>query len=385
MGSEVGLPRITTLYLSDTRLEVRLADDDPEPLEPFTADGPRLWTVSTATLTDDIPLDDDPDRPEPYPALVTLGHTDDATVIANLEAAGTLAVNGDLNAAHNTLRAITTELATSDLTGRVGIITGPEFAALAAASDPARLQCVDTTVLPAEHAERARSIGAVLGANGVDDTLQARSDRTALDTWLPVVYLDALGNEGWPPPTPWSGSVLLTTSSLPGAWTLTMEPNGSATLDPPEMQLTASQLTAQDLARITDLLAMADAETAPGAEPNSPTTNDLDHRTEPFRALAAFPAPDTHAYTDVGNSTGLRINVLGPIEVLGLPTEARLLGKRSTELLVYRPPTRRRQRPLPPRPRGDMRLEPLPASRRDRALKGDRRPRVATRSHRTRA
>ena len=72
-----------------------------------------------------------------------------------------------------------------------------------AMSDPARLHCVDTTALPAEHAERARSIAAVLGANGVDDTLQARSDRTATDTWLPVVYLDTLAHEGWRPPAPW--------------------------------------------------------------------------------------------------------------------------------------------------------------------------------------
>ncbi|MGW6130790.1 LysM peptidoglycan-binding domain-containing protein [Cellulomonas sp. NPDC055163] len=333
--AERDLPRITTLHLSGTRLELHLADDDPEPLEPFTADEPRVWRASTAALVGDVPLDDDPDRPEPYPALVTLGHTDDATVIANLEAAGTLAVTGDPDAAHDTLRAIITELATSDLTGRVAILTGPEFAGLAAASDPARLQCADTTALPAEHADRARSIAAVLGANGIDDTLQARSDRTAIDTWLPVVYLDTpLGHAGWHPPTPWSGSVLLTTSSLDGSWTLTVGADGSAALEPAGTELTAPRLTADDLSRITDLLATAEAETASRSEPGSKTTDDVD-QDEPARALAAISAPDASARTGVGKGTGLRINVLGPIEVLGLPTGTRPLGKRSTELLVY--------------------------------------------------
>lgn len=331
--AERDLPRITTLHLSDTRLELHLADDDPEPLEPFTADGLRLWTATTATLADDVPLDDDPDRPEPYPALVTLGHTDDATVITNLEAAGTLTVLGDPDAAHDTLRAIVTELATSDLTGRLGILTGPEFAALAASTDPARLHCVDTTALPAEHAERARSIAAVLGANGVDDTLQARSDRTAIDTWLPVVYLDTLAHEGWRPPAPWSGSVLLTTSSLDGSSTLRAEADGSATLEPAGTQLTVSRLTAEDLAQIADLLATAEAGSAPlsGLDAQSSDVDD----NESAHALAAISALEAPARADMGTGTELRINVLGPIEVLGLPTGARPLGKRSTELLVY--------------------------------------------------
>ncbi|GEA89068.1 LysM peptidoglycan-binding domain-containing protein [Cellulomonas cellasea] len=342
-GAERDLPRITTLHLSDTRLELHLADDDPEPLEPFTADGPRLWTATTATLADDVPLDDDPDRPEPYPALVTVGHTADATVIANLEAAGTLSVIGDPDAAHDTIRAIVTELATSDFTGRVGVVTGREFAALAATSDAARLHCVDTTALPAEHAERARSIAAVLGANGVDDTLQARSDRTATDTWLPVVYLDTSGHEGWRPPTPWSGSVLLTTRSLDGSWTLRAEADGSwtlraeadgsATLEPAGTELTVSRLTAEDLARIADLLATAEAGSAPlsGLDAQSSDVDD----SESAHALAAISAPDAPSRAGMGTGTELRINVLGPIEVLGLPTGARPLGKRSTELLVY--------------------------------------------------
>lgn len=332
--AERDLPRITTLHLSDTRLELHLADDDPEPLEPFTADGPRLWTATTATLADDVPLDDDPDRPEPYPALVTLGHTDDATVIANLEAAGTLTVTGDPDAAHDTLRAIVTELATSDLTGRVGIITGPEFAALAAATDPARLQCVDTAALPAEHAERARSIAAVLGANGVDDTLQARSDRTATDTWLPVVYVDTLGHEAWHPPTPWSGSVLLTTSSLDGSVTLRVEADGSATLEPAGTELKVSRLTAEHLAGIVELLATAEAGSGSLSEIDVRTGGATDDD-ESAHALAAISAPDSPVRGDPAHRTGLRINVLGPIEVLGLPTGTRPLGKRSTELLVY--------------------------------------------------
>ena len=329
-AAERDLPRVGTLVLSDEALELHLVNDDEDPIAPFEAIGPRIWSVPTAALAADEPIEDDPDRPEPYPALVTVGHTDSATVIVNLEAAGTLVVAGELTAAADVLRAMVTELATSDLTGRIGLIAGPQFAGLAAACDPARLQCVDPGDFASQHGSRSAAIAAVLGAIGVDDTLEARSDRAGGDTWLPVAYVDEAEDTEWTPPAAWSGSVLLTTAQRAG-WTLALASDGSAHLDVDGIHFEPSQLTDADLGRIVDLLAAA----APRPEPDGTANHVIsDAMAEALAAIPASRAVHSESSSDTSGQT-LQVNVLGPIEILGLPEGARPLGKRSIELLVY--------------------------------------------------
>ncbi|GGB91481.1 LysM peptidoglycan-binding domain-containing protein [Cellulomonas carbonis] len=333
--AERDLPRITTLLLSQHTLELHLADADHHPIPPFEATSPTTWAAPTTALVQDEPAERDPACPEPYPALVTIGHTDDATVIVNLEAAGTLTITGDPTAAHDTLRAIVTELATSDLTGRIGLITGPSYANLAAAIDPTRLQCADVATLPTQHDARRPAIASVLEGVGADDTLQARSDRTGDDTWLPVIYVHDHPADDWAPPAPWSGSILLTTGSLESApWTIDVPSHASARLEPADLAFVPQRLTESHLADLVDLLSTAatpDADAGTGQP--VPTGTD-----EPTAALHALPPP---AHVDHRNQAGtpetfaLRINLLGPIEIAGLPPSPRPLGRRSTELLVY--------------------------------------------------
>ncbi|WP_448060636.1 LysM peptidoglycan-binding domain-containing protein [Cellulomonas hominis] len=329
--AERDLPRIGMLVLSDQTLELHLVEDDPDAVEPFTATEARIWSAPTAAIADDPPIDDDPGRPEPYPALVTVGHTEDATIILNLEAAGTLSVTGDPEAASDVLRSLVTELATSDLNGRIGLMAGPEFAGLAAASDPVRLQYLESRATQAQHVERSEAVARVLGSIGVDDTLEARSDRTGDDTWLPVLYVENGGGTAWKPPTAWSGSILLTTTALPGAWDLTVTADGGATLAPFDSCLAPPRLGKADLEHLIELLATATPPTVISA------ASPLDVTQEAADALEALPDPPTEpATSQVDSDTpALRINVLGPIEILGLPEGARPLGKRSIELLVY--------------------------------------------------
>lgn len=330
--AERDLPRITALLLSEHTLTLHLADADPHPIPPFEATDPTTWTAPTATLAQDEPAEHDPDCPEPYPALVTIGYTDDATVIVNLEAAGTLTITGDPTAAHDTLRAIVTELATSDLTGRIGLITGRTYADLATAIEPARLQCADPATLPTQHDARRLAIASVLEAIGADDTLQARSDRTGDDTWLPVIYVHDHSSDGWAPPAPWSGSILLTTGALDGApWTIDVPSAGSAHLQPAGIAFAPQRLTESHLADLVDLLSTA---TTPhtDARTEEPVPRGTD---EPTDALRALPPAYVDRRPGAEETSALRINVLGPIEIVGLPPSPRPLGRRSTELLVY--------------------------------------------------
>jgi LysM repeat protein len=325
--AERDLPRLAAITLTSAELVLHLAEDDPDAVEPFTGTGSRTWSASHAALVADADIDD-PGRPEPYPALVTLGHTVDGTVLLNLEAAGTLTLTGDPDAAADVLRALVAELATSDLTGRIGLIAGPEFAALAAACATARLQTTTAGSLNTLIAQRGTDVTHALRDAGVDDTLQARSDRTVGDLWLPVVYVTT------DVPTraaPWSGSAVIGVGRpTADAWTMNVDAD-HATLAPLDLAVRPQRLSEADLGDLVGLLTTAnqtDGDDPAGAEPSM--------KEEIADALTAIPAPATVTEGAAETPALLRINVLGPISIEGVVTgDDTHLSRRSTELLVY--------------------------------------------------
>jgi nucleoid-associated protein YgaU len=330
-ATERDLPRLAAITLTTTDVVFHLSEDDADPVEPFTAAGARTWVASHAALTDDAAIDD-PDRPEPFPALVTLGHTTDGTVLLNLEAAGTLTIIGDADAASDVLRAVVAELATSDLTGRIGLIAGPEFSGLAAACDPARLQIATPKSLTAQITRRSEDVTRALGATAADDTLQARSDRAVGDVWLPVVYVTTAAAQGM---APWSGGTVIGLgSAAAGGWTLNVEVD-RASLDQLGLTLQPQRLTPVNLDMLVSLLTTA---TPPDTADPTVEVRALDD--EIVDALVALPTPQlTPPWEHPGGPTEtspLRINVLGPITIEALsPDLGTHLSRRSTELLVY--------------------------------------------------
>lgn len=335
------LPPLGVLLLARDSVTAHLTADIA-PLPPWTAVGPRTWTATVADLADAAP-DTDPDAPEPYPALVTLGHTDDAVMLVNLEGAGTLALTGPNGLPHEVLRALVAELVTSDLTGRIGLAAGPQFAALAAVCDPARLHLVDGPPT-ADHPGRRQEVRQALVDEGADDTLQARSDRTADDTWLPIVYVHTEDATEAPPACePWSGSALLTTSPIDTGWTLELIDTGSARLHPFDLTLRPQRLSTDQLDTLIDTLAAAGPPVSAATHVKARDSHPLDERTA---ALAALPAPqrpspapperhDEPATTDGRADTHMRINILGPVQVTGYPDSHGPLGAKQVELLVY--------------------------------------------------
>lgn len=335
------LPPLGVLLLARDSVTAHLTDD-AEPLPPWTAAGPRTWTAAIADLADAAP-DPDPDAPEPYPALVTLGHTADAVVLVNLEAAGTLALTGADNLSREALRALVAELVTSDLTGRIGLAAGQQFAALAAVCDPARLHLVDGPPT-ADHPGRRQEVRRTLVDEGADDTLQARSDRTADDTWLPIVYVHTEDATEVPRASePWSGSALLTTSPIDSGWTLELIDPGSAHLDPFDLTLRAQRLSTDQLDTLIDTLAAAGPPVSAPTHVQAGDSHPLDERNAAIAALPAPPRPsqtpierpDEPATTDGFADTRLRINILGPVQVTGYPDSHGPLGAKQVELLVY--------------------------------------------------
>lgn len=329
-AAERDLPRIAAISLNEQMLSLHLEAPDTEPVPPFAAAG-ATWTASTSEIAGDPPMGDD-GHAEPYPALVPLGHSDDATVLINLEAAGTLSIVGDDQAADDVLRALALEIVTSDLSGRIALVTDESFSELAAAFEPARMH--STADNTRTRTSRADAIAAALEDSGLTDTLEARSDRILEDTWLPVVYLERTPS-AVPPAEPWSGSVLITRERATG-WTLTVSADGTTATDPLGLSVRAQRLSAADLEHVTSLLRTA----------QPPVVTRLG--VSDVRALRGTdaPGPDDIAQTMRESSVPrteslraaegrIRVNVLGPIQIQGLAKPESTPPPRATELLVY--------------------------------------------------
>lgn len=325
--AERDLPRVAAVVVTPEDVTLHLSDEDT-PVAPFTATGARTWSAPHGALTS-MQSAEDPGRPEPFPALVTLGHSADGTVLLNLEAAGTLTIGGDPAVAADIRRAVVAELVTSDLTGRIGLVAGPDFEPLARACDPARLQTAPVAAITRAADRRLTDVRDALDAAGVDDTLQARSDRLIGDVWLPVIF-DSLG-AAQTPAGPWTGTVVVTTNaSSETGWRVAAGETG-ARVEPLGIQFQPQRLNAQGLVRLAELLALAPP--ADDAQPLRPAPLTV----EIVDALAALPRTedaDDDADPDAAPSS-VRVNLLGPVVITGLPEHAGHLSRRSTEVLVY--------------------------------------------------
>ena len=315
------LPRVGALLLNEHHLTLLLVEDAPDPVPPFTATDARTWTASTADVAAEEPIDD-PEQCIPYPLLVTLGHTQDATLIANLEAAGTLTVTGDDTAADAVLLALLLEAATSELANQTPIRVDGSLATLAASFEDFRLRLADDRDDPVALQDE---IGAVLAAHGLDDTLQSRGDRTLPDTWQPEVHVERSLQR--PPNPPWSGVVTITREAIGAGWTIRTKDDGLASLDPFGIEFQPQRLSPDQLEQLRSVLL-----TAMPPEPQRAFTQAHTEVVDHIEALRGT-LPAVHEEPET--SPGVTINLLGPIEIKGLAADAPPLTARMTEVLVY--------------------------------------------------
>ncbi|WP_263730446.1 LysM peptidoglycan-binding domain-containing protein [Cellulomonas sp. SG140] len=313
------LPRVAALLLDEHHLTLLLLQDVADAVAPFTATNPRTWVASTADVATQEAIDD-PAQGTPYPLLVTLGHTEDATLILNLEAAGTLTFAGDDTTADEALRALALEAATSDLASQLAIHTDDTFADLTDAFEDFRLRATD------ERDDRtgwAQSVAGLLARRGLADVLQARARRELDDIWLPIVFIEASLTA--PPSRPWSGVVTLTRQDVDDAWTIRVDAAGSARLEPIDIAFQTQRLTSEQADHLRDLLITS--------LPPDPHPADAAPRTTAQEDTAALRA--AHPVISEPNvaAAGIRLNLLGPIQVDGIG--GRPLTPRTVELLVY--------------------------------------------------
>src|SRR5699024_5660421 len=110
-----------------------LTEDDTDPVAPWTSAGPRIWRTSHHDFLTQAPAEDSASYPSPYPTLVSIGVSNARLVLINLEAAGTLTIDGPNDTVVGVLRALAVELATSELSAGLDLVLGPELGDLAGA------------------------------------------------------------------------------------------------------------------------------------------------------------------------------------------------------------------------------------------------------------
>ncbi len=183
-----GLPEILGAHLTGHRVELLLASPLDDVAEPFeaSADG-RRWTAAAADV---IGLVAPADRPcNPTPTMVTLGDTEDGTLMVNLERIGLLALEGDPGRVAGVLRRMAFELGAPYLNAVLNVVLVglPEVAGLE------------------DHVETAPSLGDALDlatsrrgwsgkqlvAHGAVSADGARAAGLNDDTWAPSVVLAA--------------------------------------------------------------------------------------------------------------------------------------------------------------------------------------------------
>ncbi len=346
------LPDIAAVRVTPDTVELLLSGDDTAVIAPFAATGPRTWAATSQALTSQADTDPDHAYTWPYPALVSIGADDDgAVVLVNLEAAGTLAITGEPATSTAVLRALACELATGPVGDMTVVVASPALGDLATASGHL---ATGPSTTPGRLARDAKSTVAHTRAwcadVGVRDARHARSRRDLDEPCFPVVHL---GADPAPALPAWSGAVIVATADQApdGAWNLTVQPDGTARLHPPGLDLHASRLTDEAYAHIIELLATAGSDTAD----RPPTVSSLAEDT--VETLAALPDPTTPPQTpsaepptragadatptppdrpDVEDGAAPRVQVLGPVQITGpTGTSGDTRSRRTSELLAY--------------------------------------------------
>ncbi|MFE4663798.1 LysM peptidoglycan-binding domain-containing protein [Streptomyces sp. NPDC056716] len=262
------LPKVEAMRITTRGAELHLAAVTP-PVAPFTEheDNPTVWTCparGTALLDEDEAAD----ITVPYPALVSLGETEDGdAVLVNLEAIGLLRLAGSPADVRAVMLALAVELASSPLAPdtqavRVGAGSDLHHLYTGQIEHHADLEPA-TTDLQAHDAFQRQA----LTDGGHDHLRAARLGQDGGDTWTPRILIATA------PPTgaaaaeladllssrPRTSVAVVTATGgeldLPGAWTLPAQPGTTVELPGLNLAVRLQHLDADSYDRLVQLIA----------------------------------------------------------------------------------------------------------------------------------
>ncbi|MEU5958181.1 LysM peptidoglycan-binding domain-containing protein [Streptomyces sp. NPDC047525] len=263
------LPEVEAMRVAARGVELHLAAPSA-PVAPFAEveDNPMVWwcpTRDSALLAEDEVADITP----PYPALVSLGETEEGdAVLVNLESVGLLRLVGSVADVRAVMLALAVELASSKLAPATQILlagAGSDLHHLYPDQIDHHLDLgAATTELRAHDAFQREAL-----ADGGHDHLRAArlSDATAGDTWIPRILLATAPASGTAAAEledlltsrPRTSVAVVTAAGtdldLPGAWTLPAQPGTAVELPGLDLSLKLQYLDDSAYDRLVQLLA----------------------------------------------------------------------------------------------------------------------------------
>ncbi len=309
------LPEVEAMRITARGVELHLAAATP-PLEPFSEheDNPTLWSCPTrgANLLNE---DEAADITAPYPALVSLGETEDGdAVLVNLESIGLLRLAGSPADVRAVMLALAVELASSKLAPDTQIVLA------GAGSDlhhlyPDQIEhhadlAPATTELQAHDAFQRQA----LTDGGHDHLRAARLGEDGGDTWIPRILIATA------PPTgpavadledllasrPRTSVAVVTAAGgeldLPGAWTLPAQPGTTVELPDLNLAVKLQHLDDDSYDRLVQLIATSsrtdDVPPPAWTGHTGPTDTNGPRPTVPVNEDSAL-APETTAAPEV--------------------------------------------------------------------------------------
>ena len=337
------LPAVGAVCVTRTDIDLHLLHEEADAVEPFTAVTATRWRASLADLRigDGDPTDE---VAFPYPALLTVGASEDSTLLIDLEAAGSLTAIGSHDAVTPVLNAWAVELALAPVWDTVGVtLVGGGWPS--AAVDAARVRLLDTAATAARRAAvRTRDVADILDAAQVESLRDARSRGVAHDAWDPEIVLWHSGDDRSPRELllraagPGLAVVTSTTSTAvdPG-WTLAATASPTWRLDPLGVEVTPPQLTDPHLLAVTAALQIAQDEA--GVEPPAAPADPEPTPRTLSQASDVLPVGDAHTdrYDEELCAGPPMVLVLGPVEIRFANGEAADPARRRklTELAAF--------------------------------------------------
>jgi nucleoid-associated protein YgaU len=310
------LPQLYAIRLAEDEIGLYLdtAADLPSPFVQIS-DDKLAWSVDPEGLAD---LERIPSAP--YPALVTLGHDEsNAQILVDLEHLGALNLAGDAEGTTEALTALAIELAVSRWADDLQITLVGIAPGLPDALDTGRVRHVDDVeALLRNLRGQAAAVERALDELGVNSIEQARSVGPDAEGWTPeIVILGELPDEpvraelaALVARVPRVGIAAISHGHLVGDWTLQLNTDRTAVLQPIGLHLTPQTVTPEEyrktlaLFNVTDLEAVAgptwtgeidqveiDVDEIPDAAPTEPT-----QQPEPVPVPEAAAAPEEDAW-----------------------------------------------------------------------------------------
>ena len=301
--TNTALPDIRAARLTGTTFEIYTTDAENLPAPWIGTASGMLWSYH-ADDTDQLDRDALAEIPAPYPALVCLGQDlEDAHVLVDLEAVGSINIDGDKADAEEILAAMAIELATSSWADDLTVTIVGAFPEMEDVLKTGRIRYLPTVGrLFDEMQRRADNDRLSMQLDDAPDLHHARVTAVAPSTWFPEVImltqpltdtqqgkLDQLLND-----LPRVAIASVAIDQPTADWSINLRDDQQATVEPLGLTILPQRITTDGYRRVLEVVDVAN-NAQPIYNETSPEIIDslVDEATEWINTHPSTPATDT--------------------------------------------------------------------------------------------